>query len=136
VVPLLVAEPVSETVESLLREDESVVVWWSSSVECVSALRRRERDGSLTIAAVEQALRRLDVLAREWSEVAPTGPLRLAAERALAVHPLRAPDALQLAAALAWRGSMTSGHFVCLDRRLRDAASREGFAVLPAAEPV
>jgi predicted nucleic acid-binding protein len=136
VVPLLVAEPVSEAVESLLREDESVAVWWSSRVECVSALRRRERDGSLTIAAVEQALRRLDVLAREWSEVAPTGPLRLAAERALAVHPLRVADALQLAAGLAWRGSMTSGHhFVCLDRRLRDAASREGFAVLPA-EPV
>jgi hypothetical protein len=50
----------------------------------------------------------------------------------LAAHPLRAADALQLAAALVWTGEAAAGEaFVCLDERLRDAARREGFEVLP-----
>jgi uncharacterized protein len=48
------------------------------------------------------------------------------------VHPLRAADAFQLAAAQAWRQQDPSGaSFVCLDERLRDAAAREGFSSLP-----
>jgi len=66
--------------------------------------------------------------------VAPTPRLRRTAGRALAAHPLRAADALQLAAALTWSAEQPGGEgFVCLDDRLRDAAQREGFAVLPAA---
>jgi hypothetical protein len=50
----------------------------------------------------------------------------------VASHPLRAADALQLAAALVWCDEAPQGTaFVCLDDRLRDAARREGFAVLP-----
>lgn len=49
------------------------------------------------------------------------------------MHPLRAADASQLAAAITWRGESAGSHeFVCLDERLGDAASREGFEVLPA----
>ena len=41
-------------------------------------------------------------------------------------------DALQLAAAEVWAGQPSAGYtFVCLDHRLRDAASREGFEVMP-----
>jgi hypothetical protein len=48
------------------------------------------------------------------------------------VHPVRAADALQLGAALLWRGEPgRAAEFVCLDERLRDAASREGFALKP-----
>jgi predicted nucleic acid-binding protein len=65
--------------------------------------------------------------------VAPTLRLREAAGRALAAHPLRAADALQLAAALVWSHEGSGEAFVCLDDRLRDAARREGFEVLPAA---
>lgn len=65
--------------------------------------------------------------------VAPTAPLRDRAGRLLAAHPLRTADALQLAAALAWCDDVPRGEsFVCLDERLREAARREGFAVLPA----
>lgn len=54
------------------------------------------------------------------------------AGRALLLHPLRAADALQLAAALVWsRGQVAGHHFVCLDQRFREAARREGFTVLP-----
>ena len=50
---------------------------------------------------------------------------------AVRVHPLRAADSLQLAAALASAEEDPSGvGFVCFDIRLNEAASREGFTVL------
>ena len=132
-VPLLFSERWSERARKLLREDAAMVVWWGSRVECVSALRRRERESALDAAGARQAVALLDALASAWSEVLPSDALRAQAERALAVHPLRAPDALQLAAAFTWRREPArSTGLVCLDERLRDAASREGFTVLPA----
>jgi predicted nucleic acid-binding protein len=87
----------------------------------------------ITTAALAQALARLDRLAEDLDVVAPTARVRLRAGRALAAHPLRAADALQLAAALVWADDSPAGEaFVCLDDRLREAASREGFEVLPA----
>jgi len=54
------------------------------------------------------------------------------AGRLLLSHPLSAADALQLAAALTWAGKQPREHaFVCLDRRLHDAARKEGFLILP-----
>jgi hypothetical protein len=54
------------------------------------------------------------------------------AERALAVHPLRSADALQLAAALTWRRDPARRPaLVCVDEGLRDAAAREGFTPVP-----
>jgi predicted nucleic acid-binding protein len=132
IVPLLLAEPWSDQARELLREDPAIVVWWGSRVECASALRRLERRGELTAAAARQALALLDELAEAWSEVLPSEALRAQAERALAVHPLSAADALQLGSALTWRREPgRPAELVCLDERLRDAASREGFAVAP-----
>ena len=131
-VPLLFSERWSEQVGQLLREDAGMVVWWGGRVECISALRRREREGALDAADARRAVALLDALAGASSEVLPSDPLRAQAERALALHPLRAADALQLGAALAWRREPArSAELVCLDERLRDAASREGFTVLP-----
>jgi hypothetical protein len=58
-------------------------------------------------------------------------PLRRLAQRLVRVHPLRAADAFQLAAALVAAEPDPSGvEFVCLDPRLANAASREGFRVV------
>lgn len=66
------------------------------------------------------------------TEVRPSDEVRARAMRLLSIHPLRAADALQLAAALVWCRERTAGAgFVCLDGRLREAAGREGFEVLP-----
>jgi predicted nucleic acid-binding protein len=133
VVPLVVDEEHSVTSAALLSEDRTVVTWWGSRLECLSALRRREREDGLETAALAISLRLLDDLSAGWHELLPGEELRFAAERALAVHPLRAADALQLAAALTWRGpSVRAAEFVCLDERLREAAEREGFSALPA----
>jgi len=64
--------------------------------------------------------------------IAPGDQLRDRAHRLLAVHALRAADALQLAAALVWADERPAGlEFVSLDDRLGEAARREGFRVVP-----
>ena len=109
-----------------------MVVWWGTRVECVSALRRQVREGALTSVGEHQAREILATLSRVWAEIQPLEAVRLSAERLLAVHALRAADALQLAAALEWCDSRPAGRgLVSFDDRLRAAAEREGFAVLP-----
>jgi predicted nucleic acid-binding protein len=116
----------------LAEADEEIVAWWGSRLECISALSRRRREGLLPADVEIKARAVLSALAAAWSEVQPTEAVRLRAERLLMVHPLRAADALQLAAALVWAEESPQGvEFVCLDQRLKEAAQKEGFTVLP-----
>jgi len=132
VVPCLVPEARSAGLLALLRSDAETVLWWASPVECQSALYRRQREGGLAMALLTEALARLVGLVEDADFVAPTSRVRERASRLLAAHPLRAGDALQLAAALAWCGEAPQGEtLVCLDDRLREAARREGFAIRP-----
>ena len=133
IVPLCVTEPATATVRPLLDADPSLIVWWASRTECLSAFARRRREGHLTPAAERQAGDVLVLLATAWAEIQPSDPLRSRAERLLGVHALRAADAFQLAAALLWSQGETRGHeFVSFDGRLRAAAGGEGFSILPA----
>lgn len=132
IVPLCVNEPVTSTVKAILAKDPYAVVWWATRTECLSALARQTREGGVTSAGERQARQVLETLAKSWTEIQPTDGLRGAAERLLAVHPLRAADAFQLAAALQWCRGQTAGmSIVCFDDRLRDAAHKEGFDLLP-----
>jgi uncharacterized protein len=132
IVPLCVNEPATPAVKSILAKDPYAVVWWATRTECLSALFRQTREGGVTAAGGRQARQVLETLAKSWTEIQPTDNLRGAAERLLAVHPLRAADACQLAAALQWcRGQTTGMSIVCFDERLRDAAYKEGFSLLP-----
>lgn len=133
VVPVLVTESQSASMASLLRADPGPVLWWTSPVECRSAVYRRHRRGALPPSLLNEAFTRLTALVDNADVVPPTNRVRERAGRLLAAHPLRAGDALQLAAALVWCDETPQGDpFVCLDERLREAARREGFEVLPA----
>jgi hypothetical protein len=117
---------------AIFRADPAVVLWWSTRVECRSAFERRRREGSLTPSNAARIRRRFEELVDRAAEIGPDAAIRREAERLLGVHPLRATDSLNLAAASAWAGQAPSGHeFVCLDARLRAAAQTEGFALLP-----
>jgi uncharacterized protein len=132
IVPLCVDEPSSTMVKAILQEDPAPVVWWATRTECVSAFMRQIREGGLRAVGERQAREVLEILAKTWIEVQPSTMLRRTAERLLAVHPLRAADAMQLAAALQWcRRQPTDQGFVSLDNRLRDAAYKEGFRLSP-----
>lgn len=126
-VPLLLQQPQTKRVRHLLEEDDELVVWWGSAVECASAIARLHRDGHLSAAAERDARSLLDVLRKSWFEVQPGDAVREQAMRLLRVHSLRAADALQLAAALEWAGAPPEGGFVTCDDRLLEAAQREGF---------
>lgn len=130
VVPLLVGESGTRAAQALLRDDRSLVVWWGTSVECASAISRLEREGALDEASATEALGRLSRLAGAWHEIDATDALRETAVRCVRVHPQRAGDALQLAAALvAAQGRPSTLTVVTRDERLATAARREGFPV-------
>ena len=132
IVPLCVNEPSTAAVKSILADDPMAVVWWTTRTECISALARQSREGGINLVGERQARDVLNKLAGTWIEIQPTSSLRTLAERLLGVHVLRAADAFQLAAALQWCRGQTSGmSLVCFDSRLRSAAHREGFNVLP-----
>ena len=130
VVPLLLAERASDGLLALLARDPEMTVWWGATVELSSALARREREKALSSEGVKGALDRLRSLARSWSEVNPVEAVRAVASRLVRVHPLRAGDALQIAAAIvASEYQPDSLAIVSLDDRLSEAAEREGFTV-------
>ena len=108
-----------------------MLAWWGSQVECASALARLERAGSLDRKGAALALDRLKLLADGWHEIEASEIVRENAMRFLRVHPLRAADALQLAAAfLAAERRPSSLEVITLDVRLADAARKEGFELI------
>jgi len=131
VVPLLVAQARSSEMTNLLRAGKTPAVWWATVVECRSAIHRRHRETPFPGGALDVGLRRLDQLLGGCDTVPPTEEVRRRAGRLLAVHALRAGDALQLGAALVFAEEEQAVDFVCLDDRLRQAAAKEGFRLLP-----
>lgn len=130
VVPLIVTEAPRDELLAVLGADPTMIVWWGTPVECTSALARREREGALVAEDVSLAVSQLRELAGKWHEVLPSERVRTMAQRLLRVHALRAADALQLAAAIvAAEGDPASLDLVCIDDRMNDAASREGFRI-------
>ncbi len=130
IVPLLVHQARTGEVQHVLGRDPAMVTWWGTSLECYSAIRRLVRDGHLSADEAQDSERRLQALRTGWDEVLPAEICRATAERMMRVHPLRAADALQLAAAL-----IASDHdprrldLVCLDDRLSEAGLKEGFVL-------
>ncbi len=97
-------------------------------------MRRLRREGVFTPTMATQVLAGLTAVLDAANAVEPGDEMCAKALRLLGVHPLRAADALQLAAALLWTRDRPDGRdFVCLDERLRTAAAVEGFQVLPVA---
>ena len=132
IIPLCIEEQETRSVQDIAKKDGMIVVWWGSIVECYSAFGRLRRDGFLKPQEETQALAVLSQLAGVWTEIEPSDDIRDITRRLFQNYPLRAADSLQLAAAVVWAEKTPRGHeFVCLDSRLRDAARREGFNVMP-----
>lgn len=130
IVPLLIAEKTTGHLQALARRDPDMMAWWGSTVECASALARLERDEALDAKGAGLAFQRLGQIAGAWHEVEPSEIVRENAIRFLRVHPLRAADALQLAAAfVAAERRPASLQVITLDQRLADAMRKEGFVL-------
>lgn len=130
IVPLVVEEASSSACRSLLRRDRAIAVWALSRVEVLFAIWREVRAGNMERVAAIQAGKRLDALSVAWTEVDGLAAARARAERIVAVHPLRAADALQLAAALVLSREKPRWSFVTGDQQLASVAELEGFDVI------
>lgn len=130
-VGLLIAEENTAALRQIRDGDPDHTVWCLTSVEIASAVARRVREG--LGAARESSFRsEWKGLSDYWREISAIDHVRSRALRLLNTHALREGDALQLGAALvACEDRPEDLPFVCLDDRLRDAARREGFPVLP-----
>lgn len=133
-IPLMLPEARSVALTAAFNEDRHPVIWWVTPVECQSALARIVREKHLPRDQARHAAERLGAIRSRTNEIAPTDDIRARAIHLLVMHGLRAADALQLAAALAWCEGQPGGEMlVCTDRRLRDAARHEGFELHPSA---
>lgn len=129
IIPLLVEEQSVRQLDKIFQEDPVMLVWWGTSIECVSAVSRLEREGGLSAKEALDIIARLDTLRSCWREVQPSSQLRQIAERILRLHPLRAQDAQQLAAGIIANRDHPVP-LVTLDDRLNIAARNEGLPVV------
>lgn len=134
VIPLCIDEPQTRVMKGIAKKDGAMVVWWGSLIECYSAFARLRREGLLKPDEEDEVRHILSLLSATWAEIEPSEEIRSLAGQLLLLHPLHAADSLQLAAALVWAGKTPRGHhFVCIDHKLREAARKEGFKLLPTA---
>jgi len=110
-----------------------MIVWWAAPVEIRGAFARLLRMSLLTSRQHVGAQLRLDELRSNWREISPEQALRNRAELLIHRFPLKAADALQLAAALAWCSGRPKGKaFISGDAQLLDAAKQLGFQAIQA----
>ncbi len=128
VVSLLLNEGDSAGRERDFAEDPEMLVWYGTLAEIESAMSRKMREKSLREVDWEATKARLEHLQHRWYEVQAFSIVRERAIRLLRLHPLRAADAFQLAAALVAFSERTRHHwFYTGDERLLAAARAEGF---------
>ena len=132
IIPLIVLEEESAYCTCAFKTDGDIIVWTLSKVEVFSALCRRFREQILNEKAFESAKKRMNDLFDGAFEIVSIPRIKQRAIRLLQVHPLRAADALQLASVLvASEEDPSRLSVVCFDKRLSQAAKKEGFEVNP-----
>jgi predicted nucleic acid-binding protein len=129
-VPTCVHQSASPDADGLLRAF-APVVWWAAYVELRSAISRLLRGREIGSSQANKARAFLNQLNSSWKVILPSDTLRDSACSLLDLYPLRAADALQLAAALTWCDNRPAGRtFLCGDKRLADAAESVGFSLV------
>jgi predicted nucleic acid-binding protein len=128
-VPLCVIQP--QTPQAIgFFNSYRVIVWWATRVEMTSAFVRLLRRPQISAQAYAKAQLEAEHYANHWHVVEPSASIALDARVLLERYPLRAADALQLAAALEWCEGKPSGKvFLTFDQRLREAAGLAGFTL-------
>jgi hypothetical protein len=99
-------------------------------IELRSALRRRVAEGTLEASRVPAILKRVSVDRAYWTLVAVGPEVLAAAEKLVAVHPLRTLDAIQVASAQVFAAGLSAPDlmFVSADKRQTEAAAVIGLA--------
>ena len=119
----------SRRAKEILRTAPTVT-WWATPIEVRSALNRLRREGAISHTAFQASCERLSGLLLASRHIEPVEIVRELALVQLDRFPLKAGDALQLAAALVWCRQRPRGRmFICNDRQLHSAADVLSFEV-------
>jgi len=121
-----VQEPGSDQVEGILQDASALGLAIICVPEVVSALSRLRRERKLTAAQFQEARRALFEEIADCSVIQITDAVVRRAVDLLVKHPLRAADAMHIAAAAEWRADL----FVSADARPCAAARSSGLKVL------
>lgn len=131
VVKTLLLEPGSSDVEGWLAEADQVASSVITYAEACAALGRNDRLHGADAVRLEASLAALDA---QWREFLVLPVSERAAGQVALQHSLRGMDAVQLSTAMLLR-TLARQHaagaevaFATFDRRLREAAEREGLA--------
>lgn len=128
-VPLCVIQPQTPGATALYAKYR-IVAWWAAQVEIVSGLNRLVRMGGITYDQYLASKPFVQRLVLGWNSVHESASITDHACSLLEQYPLRAADALQLAAALEACDHKPQGYvFVTADQRLADAARLVRFSV-------
>ena len=131
-VALHIEQPATADLRELYAKDPAILTWILSDVEVRSGIARLGRAGALDSTAVLAASTRFEAFWESVHQIALVETVKPRAKRLLSIHPLVAAQAPRLAAALTGVYDSPLGwEFVCLDRTLGAAATREGFLVVP-----
>jgi predicted nucleic acid-binding protein len=129
-VTLFVEQTHTEKYLAKAEEDPQMLTAWHAVSECASAFCRLRRETLITELELNNLLIRLEEQSGNWFIITPAKRLERLTLRALRVHPLRAMDAIHLAAAcLARNEEGPPMDFYSEDVRLLEAAAKEGFHI-------
>ena len=96
-------------------------------MEVVSALARRNREGSIPSTVLQSLLALTSEVVSTLAVMKLSPGVVRQAQSLLLRHAVRAADAIQLASCLVLRERLGQGvHFLAFDERLNEAAQREG----------
>jgi hypothetical protein len=128
-IPLCVPQP--QSIRAIaLYENYEVVTWWVTKVEMISGLTRLDRMGQISHDQFLLGKQLAGEIEQDWIPVGSSASIAQSACALLEAHPLRAADALQLAAAFEASDRKPRGYvFVTADQRQAKAARQSGFSV-------
>jgi predicted nucleic acid-binding protein len=128
-IPLCVQQLQTQRSEALYI-NYGVTVWWSTQVEIISGLTRLLRMREIDAAEFVEGKQVAQAMAMIWTAIKPSANVEREARALLEQYPLRAADALQLAAALEWCEGKPKGRvFLTFDQRLGEVAAQAGFTL-------
>ncbi len=128
-IPLCVQQVQTQRSETLFAK-YGVTVWWSTQIEIISGLTRLLRMKEIDETEFVDGKQVAQAMAMIWIAIKPSANIEREARILLELYPLRAADALQLAAALEWCDGNPKGCvFLSFDQRLREAAGMAGFTL-------
>ncbi len=131
IIPLFCNQAASHKSRLIRRSFSELVFWWGTHVEVYSGINRLRNEVAIRESQSLAAISKWNQVYATSLVVEPTETVLNIAVSLTSKMNIRALDAFQLAAALAWcNGRPRNRPFVCADKRLGEAASDAGFDVV------